>query len=309
MNDTLKNKIIDINAIIEKGDYTTAIEFLRGLSEQYPDEGVIPFYLGRLAMAVDDEDLAMNYFVTAEKKGYNDAELFLSLGLLLSSTGNIAETEKRFLDAMKSSKTLEMKWAVSSALAVFYLENEMFLKAEKIAKTLIADYPDNYQGYHIHIMAEVIRDHYDEVYSYMEKLPDNFKTHPQYLIDIVEIYKKQKRVDELLKLFESDNRFERYIPQIVLREKINALPNDEYSDDKEKLIYRLAKEYHDSDAVVSTMILEFSKRNFKASSKIANAVLDNEKERPGLKYYLALYFQIFNFYYLAEKKPSAKLRK
>lgn len=282
---------------------------MQELSEHYPDEGIIPFYLGKIAMAVEDEELAMKYLAEAEEKGYDSAELFLAMGLLLSPTGNIAETEKRFLEAEKASETLEMRWGALSALAVFYLQHEMFLKVEKIAKTMIADYPNNYQGYHIHIMAEAIRDHYDEVNSYMEKLPDMFKIHPQYLTDVVEIYKKQGKTDELLKLFEFDNRFEKYIPQVVLREKINALPSDQYRDQKEKLIYRLAKEYHDSDAVVSAMILEFSKMNFKASSVIANVVLDNEKESPGLKYYLALFFQIFNFYYLAEKKPSAKLRK
>ena len=57
------------------------------------------------------------------------------------------------------------------------------------------------------------------------------------------------------------------------------------------------------------MILEFSRNNFKKSSQIANSILDNEKDNQGFRYYLALYFQIYNLYYLAEKKPSAELRK
>lgn len=83
---------------------------MQELSEHYPDEGIIPFYLGKIAMAVEDEELAMKYLAEAEEKGYDSAELFLAMGLLLSPTGNIAETEKRFLEAEKASETLEMRW-------------------------------------------------------------------------------------------------------------------------------------------------------------------------------------------------------
>lgn len=309
MEDIINSKINDVNSFIEKGEYVSAIKVLHDLAQEFPDETIIPYHLGRIAMLVKDNDAAMKYFSIAMEKGHSTAELHLSIGILCCDNGDIADAEKNFIEAGMLANTVEAKWTTSSVLAIFYLENEMYLKAEKIAKKMTIEYPDNYQGYHLHIMAETARGHLEEVNAYMDKLPNQFKSHPQYLMDIIDILKIQKKTDELLKLFDEDGRFNDIIPQVVLREKINAMPNDEYSDEKERLVYRLAKNYHDSDAVVSTMIIEFGKRNFKKSSKIANVILDNEKRHPSLKYYLALYFQIFNLYYLADKKPSEKLSK
>ena len=60
---------------MENGDYLSAARLLDDLSEKYPDEGIVPYYLGRLSMIVKDEELAIKYFLAAEKKGYNITEL------------------------------------------------------------------------------------------------------------------------------------------------------------------------------------------------------------------------------------------
>ena len=80
-------------------------------------------------------------------------------------------------------------------------------------------------------------------------------------------------------------------------------------EEKAKIIETLAKKYHDSDAVISMMVVEFANKNFKKSAQIANVILENEKVNQGIRYYLALFFQIYNLYYLSEKNPSAELRK
>lgn len=80
-----------------------------------------------------------------------------------------------------------------------------------------------------------------------------FKNHPQYLIDIIEIYKKSGKDNELSVLLKNDLRFTEIIPSVVLREEILSIPNDEHDDGKGQLIRRLAKEYHDKDAVMSVM--------------------------------------------------------
>ena len=121
--------------------------------------------------------------------------------------------------------------------------------------------------------------------------------HPQYLIDIIELHKQQEKKESLSGLFERDPRFREVIPHIVLREKLQEIPNDDaFFEEKEELLIQLAREYHDSDAVLSIMMLQFGRKNYKKSSIIANIVLDNEKENQGLRYYLALYFQIYYNY-------------
>lgn len=309
MDDILTTKISSVECLIENGDLDKAVGILKVLAQDYPQEGIVAYYLGRVCLIGKDGVLALKYFLAAIDRGYATADVYLSTAMLQKSLAALNDAEKNFLKAAEVADTTELMWASLSCLSVFYIEFEMYLKADKIAKKLIKEFPDNYQGYHLHILIEAMRERFEEVFAYMDMLPEKFKDHPQFLIDVIEIYKKAGKETELAELFETDLRFTTVIPQIVLREKISSMPNDEYDDTKEKLIRQLARDYHDKDAVVSVMILEFSRKNFKKSSQIANIILDNEKLNQGFRYYLALYFQIYNFYYLAEKKPSEELCK
>lgn len=309
MDEVLQTKLSAINKLIENGDLDKAVYILKILAQDYPQEGAVAYYLGRICLMGKDDALALKYFLVAINRGYATADVYLSVAMLQKNLASLNEAERFFIKATEVADTTELNWASLSCLAVFYIENEMYLKADKIVKKLVKEFPDNYQGYHLHILIEAMREHYDEVFAYMDMIPEKFNNHPQRIIDVVEIYKKAGKESELSDLFESDLSFSTIIPQVVLREKISAMQSDECDNTKEKLIRQLAKDYHDKDAVVSVMILEFSRKNFKKSSQIANAILDNEKANQDLRYYLALYFQIYNLYYLAEKKPSAELRK
>ncbi len=308
MNNVLLTEITNIDNMLENYDYASAVNFLHDLAQKYPEEGVIPYYLGKVCLLFNNEKLAFQYIQTAIKKNYIKAEVYLTCALLQKDMQDNISAENSFQKALELADSEEIKWASFSCLAVFYIENEMFLKAEKIAKKIIKVYPDNYQGYHLHIAIETIKGNIEEAFSYMNMLPEKFKNHPQYLIDVIELYKKSENKD-LAQLFSEDQIFSFVIPQIVLREKIVAMPNDEHVDEKEQLIIKLADEFHDKDAIVSLMILQFSKKNFKKSAQIANIVLENEKEEQGLRFFLALYYQIFNLYYLSAKKPSGELIK
>ena len=309
MNEILTSKINSVNGMLETCDYSNAVSTLHKLAQEFPSEGIIPYYLGRLCLIGKDELLAYNYFRIAIDMGYTSADVYLSMALLEKDMSTVNDAEKSFLKALESANTEEMKWACLSSLAVVYIENEMYLKADKYVKKIITEYPNSYQGYHLHVMIEACKENFEETLAYLDRIPDMFQNHPQYLIDVIEIHKKCGKEQELNSLFDSDWRFSEIIPQIVLREKILSMPNDEYDDTKEKLIRKLAAEYYDKDAVLSVMLLEFSRKNFYKSSKIANIILENEKKNQSLRFYLAMYFQIFNFYYLAKKNPSAELRK
>lgn len=308
MDDILTIKISNIDKLIENGDLDKAVAALKELAQEYPTEGVVAYYLGRICLIGNDGILALKYFLAAIERGYATADVYLSTAMVQKNFTAFNDAEKNFIKATEVADTPNLSWASLSALCVFYIENEMYLKADKLAKKIIKEFPDNYQGYHLHILIEAMRERYEEVFAYMDVLPEKFKSHPQYLIDVIEVYKKAGKETELTELFEKDLRFSAIVPQAVLREKIAAMPNDPDDDAKEMLVRQLARDYHDKDAVVSVMILEFSRKNFKKSSQIANTILDNEKLNQGFRYYLALFFQIYNLYYMAEKKPSAELR-
>lgn len=308
VNESLKDEILLIDRHIDSGEYQNAIEILSRLINEYPNEGVVPFYLGHLSQIGHENELALKYYSTAIKMGYVNADAYFSVAMLQKEFGQISEAEKSFNKALELSVDDVEKWACYSSLAILYLENKMYLKAEKISKLLVEKYSDNYEGYHIHIIAEALRGNIDDVKAYMEKLPEKFKTHPQYLIDKIDLCKFEGNKDELSALL-NDEAINTVIPQITLREKLSQMPHNEFAEEKAKIIETLAKKYHDSDAIISMMVVEFANKNFKKSAQIANVILENEKVNQGIRYYLALFFQIYNLYYLSEKNPSAELRK
>lgn len=305
MDDKLQAKLKDVDEKISGFATNEAIDILKELVAAYPDEGIIPYYFGKICLMAKENEMALNYFNAAIRLNYNLPDVYLSIALLQKEMGLINDAEKSFLKASEQTEDKELLWASLSCLAVFYIENEMYLKAGKISKTMVKEFPNNYQGYHLHFTIETMRKGYDDAFSYLERLPEQFKNHPQYLIDLVELYKKSGKEEKLKDLFETDERFKMFIPQIVLREKIASLSDS--NEEKEALIRKLAKEHSDKDAILSLMILEFSRKNFEKSAKIANVILDKEKSNQGYRYYLALYFQMYNFYYLSEKKPSQEL--
>lgn len=309
MDEVLSTKIRFIDGLIGNGDLDEALSTLKILAQDYPKEGVVAYYWGRICLKCKDEALALKYFLAALDRGYVTADAYLSTAILQKNFAEFSEAESLFIKATEAADTKEFIWASLSCLAMFYIESEMYLKADKIAQELMIEFPDNYQGYHLHILIEAMRERYDEAFDYMNTVPKKFKNHPQRLIDVIEVYKKADKESELSALLKSEPSFFSVIPQIVLRETVSVTQNDEHDDTKERLIRQLAKDYHDKDAVVSVMILEFVRKNFKTSAQIANAILDNEKGNQGFRYYLALYFQIYNLYYQAGKRPSEQLRK
>ena len=309
MNKNLLINFDNVDQLIKEQDFPKAMGILKSLVGKYPTEGIIPYYFGRICLAVKEEQLAVQYFQKAIEMNCCNTDVYLSLALLQKNIGTTNEAEKNFNHAIERVKTQEERWASFSCLAVFYIENKMYMKADKIAKAIINEFPDNYQGYHLHTIIDTLKGDYEDAISYLKMIPERFKRHPQYLIDIIDVYKNSDKKEKLPEIFNHNLTFTEVIPQIVLREKIIASFNSEDNEEKEELIQTLANNYHDKDAIFAVLVLEFSRRNFKKASYIANIILENELENLNIRYYLALYFQIYNFYYMSDCHPSEKLVK
>lgn len=292
--------------LIEKKCIKGAIDILKPLAKKYPEDGCVAFNLGRCAALLNEPVIAYHYYSLALEKGYKDIILYLILADYESFYGSIKQAEIYFNDALVISNSNEEKWAVLNDIALFYITHNMYLNADRYIKRLINDFPDNYNGYHLHFLIYIIKEKYDDARKYLEMLPIKFKNLPQYLIDFIDVIKLQGNTNELLELFENDRRLTDIIPQYVFKQKY-ILSND--NTEKIGIVNELIKEYHDKDSVLSLVFLYFAQQKFQESSEIAKFVLEQEKDIQGIRFYLALYFQIFNLFYLANKKPSADLRK
>ncbi len=307
MNDELMNDISQIDQLIENNRLPDAMKMLRKAANDYPDEGIVPYYLGRIAGKIHEDQLALDYFTTAINKGYESADIYFSIAFLQNESGLFNDAEKNFKRSLDLCIDKEKRWACLSSIALSYLNKKMFLKAEKMSGVLIKEYPNNYEGYHLHILCEVARENLDDAEAYMRSIPDGFKKHPRFLLDKISLYKEKGSKKELEELLDDEAIYE-IIPQEVLREKIVSLSGTEFSEEKEKLIEKLASDYGDSDAIFSKMIIEFGRRNFNKSALLAGIVLEDENSSLTVKNLVALYFQIYSFYLLSGEKPSDELK-
>lgn len=306
-DEKLKETLVQVDGYINSGEYKNAVELLRNMINTYPNEPIIPFYLGHMAQIGHENELALKYYFASIEMGYINADVFFAVAMLQKEFGEKQNAEKNFNKALELSEDDAEKWACYLSLAMLYLENKMYLNAEKISKILIEKYNNNYEGYHIHIVSEALKGNLDDAKLYMEKLPEKFKKHPQYFIDKIDLCKIEGNKDELFN-FLNDETVNLIVPQIALREKLKQFPGSEFLKEKTEIIEILATKYHDADAIISVLILEFANKNFEKSAKIANIILENEKGNQSIRFYLALFFQIYNLYYISEKKPSEELR-
>lgn len=307
MEQIIKDSILKVDQLIDDKEYSDAFSILCDLSEQYPNEGIIPYYLGRVCLNVNEEHLALQYFLASMKRNYKSSDLFLMTGILLSDEGEELAAEESLINAEKTSKSDEERWVALSSLAVLYIEYERYLKAQRIIKQLIREYPNNYQGYHLYIVEKVATEQFDEANAFILQIPQLFSNHPQFLLDYIELLQVQNKDDELNSLLNTDSRFAEIIPQEVLRARLNIIAEKDSYDKKKDIIIELAKKFNDCDAIISLMIIAFAEGDFKKSSKIAALILEKEKATQGIRFYWALYFQIFNYYFLSDKRPSEQL--
>lgn len=294
---------------IENYDVKKAVELLKPIAEQFPEDGRVAYDLGRCAIILAEDELAVDYYYVAEKYGFKNAEIFIYLSEYEDFSGETRKAEQHLKEALTVAKEKEEIWFVVSKMAMYYINHRMFLNAEKYSKKLIADFPDNYQGYHFHLLIELSKENYNEAKVYLERIPKKFFDLPEYLIDYISVFKLQDKYEEILNIIDNDERYYNIIPQYALKEKFNIIHSYNDYSELEIILKKLVAEYKDKDSILALMILHFSQQNYSLSSKIAAFILKNEVNVQDMRFYLALYFQIFNLYFLSNKNPSIELAK
>lgn len=147
MNMDLTTKIESINHMIKNGDYNNVINVLKVLAQEYPTEGIIPYYLGHMCIFAKEEKLACKYFLTAINMNYITADLYLCLALLQKDFVSVSDAERSFIRALELSDTKELTWVCLSCLSVFYIENGKELLNKFLSAYTSIIYNDKYKNF------------------------------------------------------------------------------------------------------------------------------------------------------------------
>lgn len=291
--------------LIDEGKYRESLDLLKVLAPIYPKEGRIAYNLGRVSMVDGDPLITYKFLKQAIKLDYESAHLYLLLGETTSVLENAKEARGYFEKAVELAGDEMEKWASFSGLAEFYIKNKMFLNAEKIAKDLIKEYPDNYQGYHYMFTIYALKELYDTAEKYLESISDVFSRTTQFQMDKLDLYNVQGKIDEYLKFAEMDENIMEVIPSTVLKHKFHKMYREKDNECKDVLKDVLLK-YPDKDSMVAAMILLFASQKYEDCSAVAVA-LGEMNNLTKMDMYLVLYFQIFCLYMQSDGKPSEKL--
>lgn len=307
MNDELNKSIEQVKCLIEKKELEKAMKILTDASKNNPKEGLLDYYFGKCVEMLGETELANKFYISSLKKGYRNIDLLILYAKSEHLHNNLKTSEKLFNMALDYAKDESEILKSNSEYALFYVRNHMALNAEKLSKKLINDFPNSYNGYHIHVLCEIEKKEYLQASAYLNGIFDEFKEEQLFLVDFLTVYELAHGIDETIKYIDDNTLFIDKIPQYCFRKKREYYNRIKDYDNVNKMLFELAKTYGDIDATISLILILFANKKYSESAKLGALVLENEKDKQNMRFFITLVVQIFSFYYMSNKMPSAKL--
>ena len=296
-----------IEKYIDEKDYKSALSEIKTLSDKDLSDGRAYYQMARLMLDTGNEEDAYDYLRQALNAGYKTAGSCFLMAQSAERHEGFEAVDDYYLQAISLTEDVEEIRGISMFRALYHLRSNKSLSAEKIAKRLIEQFPDSYDGYHLCFLSAMKREKYEEAGSYLDLVSDGFSDNSQYLFDRIELMKAEKDMSEVVAELEADKRYMKTIPIYSLRQKLTYYYDQQDSQKYFETASYLGAKYNDKDAYVALMTMDFARQNYQKSAETAQFLMDIEKDNQGYRFYVALYFQIFNYYYLSGKKPSREL--
>ena len=304
MNSNEINSIERAEKLIFGGNIKESASILQPLAEKYPKDGRIAFDLGRCSAALHDTETAGLFFAKADQLGYKNVSMFNLLATASDLNGNADRAEEYYKKALEIAGNEYEIVLSKTSLALFYIRQEKYLNADKIAKELMRIYKERYNGFHIHFLIEYNKENYDEALTFLDTVPDSFKNNESYLTDCIICNEQKLMPSEMIEMLNADDHYIKNIPNYTLKKKFNYyhLLNDK--EGMNEVFIRLINDYKDKDAAVGLALLLYSKKEYEKSAQVANAIIQKFRNTGGLQFATAIYIQIFNIYHLSGGYPS-----
>lgn len=306
MNSNEINSIERAEKLIFGGNIKESASILQPLAEKYPKDGRIAFDLGRCSAALHDTETAGLFFAKADQLGYKNVSMFNILAAASDINDNTEEAEMYYSKALDAAENDYEILLSKTSLALYYIRHVKYLRADKLAKEMIKQYPKRYNGYHIRFLIEYNKENYDEALTFLDTVPDSFKNNENYLTDYIICNEQKLMPSEMIEMLNADDHYIKNIPNYTLKKEFNYYHSLNDKKGMNHVFSSLVKEYKDKDAAVALSLLLYSKKEYEKSAHVANAIIQKFKNSGGLQYDTAVYIQIFNMYHLCAGRPNPK---
>lgn len=306
----MKQNIVEIleqcEKLIVQNNTTKALEILISLNRQYPDDGRILFNLGKCSTIMGQNIVASKCYLKAYQMGYQKTEINIIFANGADINGKSKKAEYYYNLAMKVASTDQEKISSNYAKGFYDIRNKKYLSAEKISRFLINNYNENYFGYRLHFMIQFHKENYLEAKLYLEHIGKLIIINEDYLKDYYMVCQKILSAKELFSVLDNDERFIKIAPSFTLKKKFEyySAINDKYA--MSEVFKTLIKEYMDYETMFNIVFICVSKKDYKNAYIILQFILDINKNKAGIEYYMALYFQMFILYDLLEENITTE---
>ena len=147
---------MEIDVYLSKGIALANLENLDDAKVQFEKalklnraSGLAYFHLGSIAIMQNDTALGFEYYNKAQANGYNDAQLYYSIGLLHEENGDDDMAIRNYTKAIiRDSKRPDIR--LRKAYLLF--ENDQIAEAMQTLDETILASPDVFEGYHLKFM-------------------------------------------------------------------------------------------------------------------------------------------------------------
>lgn len=180
-------------------------EFVKALKIN-KKEGIVYFHLGNIEILQGNKAKGIEYYNNAIANGFDDAQVYFSLGLMNEEEGNVDIALRNYSKAiLKDSNRPDIRIRKARLLIV----NKMLAEAVQCLDELILSNPDVFEGYHLKNLVLIEMGKYEEAETVLNNAISLFPKDPAFAIDIasLEIYKKNYN-DALFKFSEIEKSYE-----------------------------------------------------------------------------------------------------
>lgn len=306
----MEEMLIKASELLERGEVIEAIKELGKCAKADPQNGDIAFMLGNIALKMKDFENAYQYLKKSETLGYASVDLYLWLSNLEEELDNIKETESYLIKAFNTSKDDIEKTVVLERMIEYYIEHSMYLKAEKYIKNFATLHPNSYLPHHFRVNANLSRNRQNEAMAYLLSISSQYNSNPLYLNDYIRVIASKGEYANLIEEINSNNEFMNKIPVQTLKAEYNAyefLSDGNNRIRQTEILSELALDYNDTSAMLSIMMLLYSKEEYEKAGTLCSVIMEKELDNRNIYFYFALYYSIFCLFNLSNGKPSKEL--
>lgn len=284
--------------------------FLKALQVS-KDVGVIYFHLGNICFLKDDKAKGIQYYNLARSKGYEDAQMYFSLGLLFEEDGDSALALRNYnkaimIDPLRSDARIRK--------ARLYINNKQYPEALQTLDDMIMACPDVFEGYHLKYKILNNTGDYEKAQQVLDKARILFPNDLGFILDQADLFINLKQYDNALAILDEAEKKDQDIMGrhgvAIERARISALTNNMdktifYLKEAKRMYTEMETPTIDFEATFFLMNCYMNIENYAEALSCAREL---KEEKEGGYYYLSsFYYEPFCLQKLQQENEAMSL--